>query len=55
MKVMATTYPFLKMIAPGGACLLEEVGRAMIHVSRFGWEKKILGNRDIEAVAKRAT
>lgn len=54
MKIMGATYPFWKFIAPGSACLLEEVGTAMIHVSRFGAEKKILGNRDIEAVARAA-
>lgn len=45
-------FPFTKLLAPGAACTLKEVGQAMIHCAAKGYEKKILEVKDIEKAAK---
>lgn len=40
-------YPVLKLIAPGTACTLRELGLAMIRVTAEGFDKPIIEGRDI--------
>lgn len=45
-------FPLMKLIAPGAACRLKEIGQAMITCASKGYEKTILEVKDIEKVAK---
>ena len=40
-------YPILKLVAPGAACTLRELGLAMIRVTAEGFDKPIVGGKDI--------
>jgi hypothetical protein len=46
-------YPVLKKLFPNSGTLLSELGQAMINVTRFGYDKKVLEVSDIETVAGR--
>lgn len=46
-------FPLTKLLAPGAACTLEEIGKAMINCAAKGYEKKNLEVKDIEAAAKK--
>ena len=50
-KYLAWLYPILKALAPNMASTLAEVGQAMINVTLFGYDKKVLEVRDIIKVA----
>jgi hypothetical protein len=52
MKAAGSLYPVLKLLFPQSVCLLEEVGRAMIHAADSGCQKQILESRDIIQLAK---
>jgi hypothetical protein len=47
LKALGTTYPVLKFLSPKHVCKLEELGLAMICVSKTGYSKKVLENLDI--------
>jgi len=47
-------YPLMlvaKRVAPGFVTDTERLGRAMLHIARKGFPKKVLGNRDINAAS----
>jgi hypothetical protein len=46
-------YPILKRFFPKYACTLQELGQAMINVTKFGYHKNILDPPDIVALAHR--
>jgi hypothetical protein len=46
-KFLALSYPLLKIVSPNYVCTLEELGLAMIHAVKSGYEKNILENRNI--------
>jgi hypothetical protein len=50
-KFLAPLYPFWKLIMPSFVNTLHDVGKAMINVVIYGYEKKILECRDITKVA----
>ncbi|MGZ3862729.1 MAG: NAD-dependent epimerase/dehydratase family protein [Bacteroidia bacterium] len=45
-------FPLMKVLAPGAACTLQEIGKAMITCASKGYESKILEVKDIEKAAK---
>jgi uncharacterized protein YbjT (DUF2867 family) len=51
LKALGVTYPILKFLSPKNVCKLEELGLAMIQVTRVGYPKKILENLDIAQCA----
>ncbi|GAB3839552.1 epimerase [Hymenobacter jeollabukensis] len=52
-KYIAWLYPALRRFTPGFVSTLAEVGRAMINVTRHGYEKRVLEVRDIVELAGR--
>ena len=46
-------YPAIKAVAPGSACLLSEVGQAMIKTVTVGEGKQVLEVKDIVALSKK--
>jgi hypothetical protein len=52
-KFIGWLYPILKKLYPKTGTLLSELGLAMINVTKFGYDKKILEVGDIETVADR--
>jgi hypothetical protein len=50
-KVLSRIYPLMKMLFPKIACTLQEVGRAMIHVSQKGYGKNVIEVVDIGVLA----
>lgn len=44
-------YPALRLLAPGLACTLQDLGRSMIRAASHGYESPILENRDIAVLA----
>jgi uncharacterized protein YbjT (DUF2867 family) len=51
-RLVGKTYPLWKFLAPKHVCTLEELGLAMIQVSRVGTPQKVLENPDIARLAK---
>ncbi len=51
-KALAWLYPIIKLLVPGWACTLREVGQAMINVVQYGYEKPTIEVKDIKALAK---
>jgi uncharacterized protein YbjT (DUF2867 family) len=51
-KWISWMYPVIKLLMPGRASTLGELGRAMIHVTTRGYNKNILEVKDIVALAK---
>ena len=49
--MIAPLYPILRRIAPTHLTTTENVGRAMIRIAASGYEKKLLQNADINALA----
>lgn len=47
-KPLAVLYPLFKMILPAHGCTLEDLGAAMVGVTKNEYPKKILENRDID-------
>lgn len=52
LKLAHVLYPIFRVVAPRSVCTLADVGRAMINVTRWGSDKRILDNADI---TRRAT
>lgn len=52
-KFIGWMYPFFRKFFPKWVCTLAEVGQAMINVTLFGYEKKVLEVMDIVKVAKK--
>jgi hypothetical protein len=52
-KVLGTAYPMLKTLFPNYVCTLDDLGSAMIQVSRHGYPTPILENRDIAAAGRK--
>ena len=50
--VAAPLYPVLNRVAPRHVTTSENVGRAMINAASVGYEKKVLENADINALAR---
>jgi len=46
-KVVAPIYPLIKLLFSNYVCTLEEIGLAMINVTLYGSEKKVLECKDI--------
>jgi len=46
-------YPILKTLFPGYVCTLQDLGLAMVNSTHYGFEKKILGNKDITKLAEK--
>ncbi len=51
-KIVAPLYPLLKMFLSKYVCMLEDVGRAMIHVAHAGYSKRILECEDIARASR---
>jgi len=51
-KYLSWMYPFFRSVFPNFVSTLAEVGLAMINVTRFGYEKKILEVKDILILSK---
>lgn len=51
-KYISWMYPLLRVLFPGSASTLREIGLAMIHVTGRGYPKNIIEVRDIVALAK---
>ena len=52
-KYLGWFYPFLRMVFPNAASTLREVGLAMINVTLYGYDKKILEVKDIVTLSKK--
>ena len=52
-KVFAPLYPIWKTLFPKYVCTLEEVGKAMIYVTKNSSEKRVLDNEDIRKLAEK--
>lgn len=50
--VMGPLYPVWKALFPKYVTTTEQVGRAMIHVARYGAPKRVLENEDINQIGK---
>ncbi|SFD46012.1 NAD dependent epimerase/dehydratase family protein [Chitinophaga sp. CF118] len=53
-KYITWMYPFFKVVFPGMVSTLKEVGLAMISVTLYGSDKRVLAVKDIIASAKKA-
>ncbi|MEO6980101.1 MAG: NAD-dependent epimerase/dehydratase family protein [Mucilaginibacter sp.] len=51
-KYFSWLYPFLKLVIPNSVSTIAQVGRAMIKVTLYGYEKNILEVKDIKAAAQ---
>ena len=51
-RVLAPFYPFLKILFPKHQVKLEELGKAMVNSTLFGYDKKILECKDIIELSK---
>ncbi|RTQ47896.1 NAD-dependent epimerase/dehydratase family protein [Hymenobacter gummosus] len=52
-KYIAWLYPLARRLTPGFVSTMAEVGRAMINVTRHGYEKRVLEVKDIVELAAR--
>lgn len=52
-KYFAWLYPVVKAVYPNGASTLTQVGRAMINVTKYGYEKNIIEIKDINLLGDR--
>jgi uncharacterized protein YbjT (DUF2867 family) len=52
-KYVIWAYPIMKALFPNSACTLEDIGLSMINAAAFGYDKNILDNVDIDALAKK--
>jgi uncharacterized protein YbjT (DUF2867 family) len=50
-KYIGWLYPFLKVVLPKHVCTLTELGLAMINITQYGYEKKIIDSKDIVRLA----
>jgi hypothetical protein len=53
VKYVSWLFPIFKVILPNTVSTLAQVGQAMIKVTQFGYDKKILEVKDIKIVADR--
>ncbi|MCF0062989.1 epimerase [Dyadobacter chenwenxiniae] len=53
VKYLSWMYPFFKRFFPNAVSTLAQVGQAMIKVTQFGYDKKVLEVKDIKIVADR--
>ena len=51
-KYIGWMYPLFRAVFPNGVSTLAEVGQAMINVTKFGYDKRILEVKDILVLAK---
>ena len=49
--VLAPAYPVLRRLFPGAVTSTDELGRAMVHIGRYGSPKPILTSRDLNRLA----
>lgn len=52
-KIMSVLYPLFKLVFPNYANTVREVGKAMISVAQYGYEKNVIEVKDILALAKK--
>jgi hypothetical protein len=52
-KYVGWLYPILKAIFPNSASMLTQVARAMINVTKYGYDKNILEVKDLNMVGER--
>jgi nucleoside-diphosphate-sugar epimerase len=52
-KYVNWLYPVFRLLLPNFVSTLKELGLAMIHASKYGYEKKIIEVKDIKALANR--
>ena len=50
--ILRPALPLLRKLLPGLVTTTEEVGRAMLSVSRSGWPTRVLETRDIRAASR---
>lgn len=50
-SVIGIIYPILKIVLPKYVCTMDDLGMAMINTVKFGYENRVLENRDIAQVA----
>ncbi|MDP3580909.1 MAG: epimerase [Ignavibacteria bacterium] len=50
-KVVGIIYPLLKILLPKYVCRMDDLGMAMINTVKFGYERKVLENKDIAKLA----
>ena len=50
-KVVGIIYPLLKILLPKYVCTMDDLGMAMINTVKFGYERKVLENKDIAKLA----
>lgn len=53
VKYLSWLYPLFKIIFPNAVSTLAQVGQAMIKVTQFGYDKKLLEVKDIKIIAER--
>ena len=51
-RYFAWLYPVVRFLAPGSACTMKELGRAMLRVARDGYPKPVLEVADIVELGK---
>jgi uncharacterized protein YbjT (DUF2867 family) len=51
-KILGPLYPVLHLVTPRWLCTMQDLGRAMIRVSREGYEKKVVECVDIEKLGR---
>jgi len=51
-KALSWMYPLFKIIFPNGTCTLHDLGLAMINVALYGYEKKVINNKDIAILGR---
>ena len=52
-KVLSPLYPVFKILFPKYVCTLENLGLSMINSVLYGYEKKVLENKDIALRSKK--
>jgi len=52
-KLYPFLYPLLRLIMPGKACTIQEIGQAMINSVRKGYPKQVLEVKDIVLLARK--
>jgi len=50
-KVLSLLYPVFKTLFPNGASTLQQVAKAMVNASKYGYEKKVVEVKDIKILA----
>lgn len=50
-ELIGKVYPLLKTLFPKYVCTMDDLGMAMINTAKFGYERKVLENKDIAKLA----